>query len=73
MRRLLALFIVATSVHLYWIDGDGDKSKTVLVMEYSDGTVDKIVVNKKDLATDRSKIVNKAYELLEKKGVTSGD
>ena len=74
MRRWAALVIAATTVNLYWIDSDGDRTKTVLVMEYSDGTVDKVVVDKRDLlAKDKMrKVYEKANELLGKKGLTYG-
>jgi len=72
MKRIAALITVAITVNMYWFDGDGDKTKTVLIMEYSDGTVDKLVVDKKDLKSSEKKIVEEANKLLEKKGLTYG-
>jgi hypothetical protein len=74
MKNLISILFVLTLVNAYWLDSDGDKTKSVLFLEYSDGTTDRLVVDKKDLLRKNvSKIVNEASKLIDKKGVSHGN
>jgi hypothetical protein len=68
MKHIISLLLTVTLINMYWLDGDGDKTKSVLVFEYSDGTSDRLVVDKKDLSRgNASKISNEACKILNKK------
>ena len=66
-RNLIASLFVATVVSdLYWLDADGDKTKSVLVIEYSDGAVDKLVVDKRELNSGHiTRIVREADKIIQ--------
>jgi hypothetical protein len=67
------MIISGIIVHLSFVDGDGDRTKSVLILEYSDGTVERIVVDKKTISAMKKSISEKADERLREKGVTYGD
>lgn len=74
MKNLISVLFALTLVNAYWLDGDGDKTKSVLFLEYSDGTTDRLIVDKKDLLHKNvSKIVNEASKLIDKKEVHNGN
>lgn len=63
---IVAMFMAITVTDLYWLDGDGDRTKSVLVIEYSDGTVDKLIVDKKELNSRHiTKIVESADKIIQ--------
>ena len=74
MKIFIYMLFTLTLVNAYWLDGDGDKTKSVLFLEYSDGTADRLVIDKKDLTeANISNLKNKVRNFLKEKEVSYGN
>jgi hypothetical protein len=74
MKHLALMLLTLTLINAYWLDGDGDHTKSVLILEYSDGTNDHIVVDKKELAhANVSNLETKIHKVLDQKGASYGN
>lgn len=62
---LAHLFLALTVSHIDFIDNVQDKSKTTLLIEYSDGSTDSLIIDKKQLTDKNEKqIVKQAMEII---------
>lgn len=66
MKNWIVGILAAIAVDVAFLDGEADKTVTVLVITYSDGTEDKIVVKKKDLVKNHTSLVELADQIIQR-------
>lgn len=51
MKHFIVAFLMVSAVDYSIMDSDGDRTKSIIFINYNDGTEDRLVVNKVDLDT----------------------
>lgn len=62
---IIALAVVVTDISI--VDGDGDRSKAVVLIDYSDGTTDKLVVDKTMVSEDYPAIERAVLKIIDQR------
>lgn len=59
MRCLIYTLLIMATINISIVDSDGDRSKAVFLIDFPDGSTDRLVVDKKDV---ESPAASKAVE-----------